>query len=65
MINFKDFDSNLLKIGKTSYKKNWYLYIGYITMKDSNYLKIKTVNTLFSIIDNVHIYIEKKMKVNI
>ena len=39
MINTKDFDSNLLKIEKTSYKNVDIYYFGYITMKDSYYVK--------------------------
>ena len=41
MINIKDFDSNLLKIDKKSYKNIDIYYIGYITMKDSDYINIK------------------------
>ena len=33
MINIKDFDSNLLKIDKKSYKNIDIDYIGYITVK--------------------------------
>ena len=40
MINIKDFDSNLLKIDKKSYKNIDIYYIGYIVMKDSDYLKM-------------------------
>ena len=40
MINIKDFDSNLLKIDKKSYKNIDIYYIGYNVMKDSNYLKM-------------------------
>ena len=36
MINIKDFDWNLLKIDKKSYKNIDIYYIGYITMKDSD-----------------------------
>ena len=32
MINIEDFDSNLLKIDKKSYKNIGIYYIGYITM---------------------------------
>ena len=46
MINIKDFDPNLLKIDKKSYKNIDIYYIGYITMKDSDYVKIKNVNPL-------------------
>ena len=34
MINIEDFDSNLLKIDKKSYKNVDVYYIGYITIKD-------------------------------
>ena len=39
-ININDFDSNLLKIDKNLY----IYYIGYITMRDSDYVKINSVN---------------------
>ena len=40
-------------------------YIGYITMKDSDYIKINSVNSLQLIIGEVHGYIEKKkMEIN-
>ena len=51
MINIKDFDPNLLKIDKKSYKNIDIYYIGYITMKDSDYVKINSVNPLYLIID--------------
>ena len=38
MINIKYFESNLLKIDKKSYKSIDNYYIGYITMKDSDYV---------------------------
>ena len=53
IINIKDFDSNLLKIDKKSYKNIDIYYIGYITMKDSDYVKINSVNPLYLIIDKV------------
>ena len=40
MINVRDFDSNLLKIDKKSYKNIGIYYIGYITMKNSDYVKM-------------------------
>ena len=46
MINIANFDPNLLKIDKKSYKNIDIYYIGYITMKDSDYVKIKSVNPL-------------------
>ena len=46
MMNIKDFDGNLLKIGKRSYQTIDMYYIGYITMKDSQYIKIDNVIVL-------------------
>ena len=40
MINIKDFDPNLLKIDKKSYKNINIYYIGYITVKDSDDVKL-------------------------
>ena len=60
MINIKDFDSNLLKIDKKSYKNIDIYYIGHITMKDSDYVKINSVNPLYLIIEKVDGYIEVK-----
>ena len=53
MINIKNFDSNLLKIDKRSYKNISIYYIGYITMKDSDYAKVNSVNPLYLIIGEV------------
>ena len=47
MINIKDFDPNLLKIDKKSYKNIDICYIGYITVKDSDYVKIKCKSFVF------------------
>ena len=46
MIKITNFDPNLLKIDKKSYKNIDTYFIGYITMKDSDYVKIKSVNPL-------------------
>ena len=50
MINIKD--RILLKID--------IYYIGYITMKDSDYVKNNSVNPFYLIIDNVNKYIVEK-----
>ena len=50
MINIKDFDPNQLKIDKKSYKNICIYYIGYITMKNSDYVKINSVNPLYLLI---------------
>ena len=46
MISIEDFDSSLLKIDKKSFKNIDIYYIGYITMKDSKYVNIHSVNPL-------------------
>ena len=60
MINIKNFDSNLLKIDKELYENSDIYRISYITMKDSDYLTINSVNSLFLIIDKVDGYIDEK-----
>ena len=63
-INIKNFDPNLLKIKKKSYRNIDVYYIGYITMEDSDYVKINSVNSSYLIIDKVDGYIEEKMEIN-
>ena len=46
VINITNFDLNLLKIDKKSYKNIDIYYTGYITMKDSDYVKINIVDRL-------------------
>ena len=61
MINIEDFDSNLLKIEKKSYKNIDIYYIGYITIKSiSDYNSINSVNPLYVIFGKVDGYIEEK-----
>ena len=62
MINIKRFDPNLLKIDKNSYKNIGIYYICYITVKDSDYVKINSVSTLYLIISEVLGHIEEKNK---
>ena len=64
MINIEDFDPNLLKIDRTSYKSINIYYIGYITMKNSVYVIIKSVNTLHLIISEADGLSKKKMGLN-
>ena len=55
MINIKDFNPNLLKMNKKSYKNIDIYYIGYITIKDiSEYRNIHGVNPLYFIVGEVH-----------
>ena len=62
MINIEDsdFDSDLLKIDKKSYKNIDIYYIGFITMKDFDYAKINSVNHLYLIIGEPDGYTEEK-----
>ena len=59
MINIKDFDPNLQKIDKKLYRNIGIYCIGYITIKDFNYVKINNVNPLYLIISEVDGYIEE------
>ena len=65
MTNIKNFGSNLLKIDKRLYKNIDIYYFGYITMKNSDYVKINSVKSLYLIIDKVDGFIDEKMKINI
>ena len=49
----KNFDSNSLKIDKKSYKNNDIYYIGYITVRDVDYVNIPSVNPLYLVTDEV------------
>ena len=59
IINIRHFDADLLKIDKKSYKNIDIYYIGYITMKNSDYVKINSVNTLYLIVNKVDGCIEE------
>ena len=60
IINIKKFDSNLLKTDKMSHKNIDVYYTGYITMKESDYVKINSLNPLYIIIGKADVYIEVK-----
>ena len=63
-INITNFDPNLLKIDKKSYKNIDIYYIGYIIMKDPDFVKINSVNSLQLIFDKVDGHLGKKMEIN-
>ena len=46
IINIKNFNPNNVKIDEKSYKNILIYYIGYVTIKDSKYVKINSVNPL-------------------
>ena len=60
VINITNFDPKLLKIDKKLYKNIDIYYIGYITMKYSDYVKIKSANPLYLIINELDGYSEEK-----
>ena len=63
MINIKNFDSNLLKIDKKSYKNNGICNTEYITIKKiDDYENIHSVNPLYVMIVKVNGYIEEKSR---
>ena len=59
-INITNFDPKLLKIDKKLYKNIDIYYILYIIMKDSDYVKIKSVNPLYLIFNEVDGHFEEK-----
>ena len=50
VINIKIFDSNNIKIHENSNKNILIYYIGYVTIKDSRYVKTYSVNPLYLIL---------------
>ena len=65
MINLKNFESSLLKIGKKSYKNIGIYNIGYITIKKvDDYESIYKVNPLYLLVNHANGYIQKKNENN-
>ena len=56
IINIKNFDPNNIKTDEKSYKNILIYYIGYVTIKDSKYVKINSVNPLYLIFSKVNGY---------
>ena len=44
-INIRNFDPNKIKVDEKSYKNILINYIGYVTIKDSKYVNINSVNS--------------------
>ena len=59
VINMKNVDPNNIKINEKSYKNILIYYIGYVTIKDSKYVKINSVNPLYLIFSKVNGYFEE------
>ena len=59
MINIKNFDANIIKIDEKSYKNILIYYIGNVTIKDSKYVKIYSVNLLCLIFNKMNGYFKE------
>ena len=59
IINTENFDPNNTKIDEKLYKNILIYYIGYVTIKDSKYVKIYSVNPLYLIFRYVNEYFEE------
>ena len=58
IIKIKNFDPNKIKVDKKSYINILIYYIRYVTIKDSKYIKINSVNPLYLITTKVNGYFE-------
>ena len=59
-ISIKNFDWDKIEIAEKSYQSIFIYYIGYVMIKDSNYVKINSVNSLYLFFfDKVNEYFEK------
>ena len=65
MINIENFNPDLLKTDKKSYKNIGIYYIGYITIKDSKYVNIHSANPLYIIIGEVGGSIEETLFIEV
>ena len=59
IINIKNFDPNKVKRDEKPYKNILTYYIGYVTIKVSECIKINSVNLLYLIISKVNGYFEE------
>ena len=58
IINIKNFDLNNIKIHEDPYKNILIYCIGYVTIKDTKYVKINSVNPLYLNFSKVNGYFE-------
>ena len=59
IINIENFDPTKTKINEKSCKNILIYYIGYVTIKDSKFVKIYSVNPFYVIFRNVNGYFEE------
>ena len=62
IINMKNFDPNSIKVDEKSYRNILIYYIGYVTIKDLNYVKINSANPSYLIFSKVNGYFEEVSK---
>ena len=58
-INIKNFNPNNIRIDEKLYKNILIYHIEYVTITDSKYVKINSVNPLYLIINKVNGYFEE------
>ena len=58
-INIKDFDPNNIKIDEKSYKNVLIYCIAYVTIKNSKYVKINSINPLYLMFNKMNEYFEE------
>ena len=56
---YKNFNPNNIKIGEKLYKNILIYYIGYVTIKDSKYVEINSVNPIYLIFNQVNGYFDE------
>ena len=59
IITIRNFDPDNIRIDEKSYKNILIYSIGYVTIKDSKYLKVNSVNPLYFIFNKVNGYFEE------
>ena len=59
IINIREFDPNNIKLNEKSYKNILIYYIAYVTIKDSKYVKINSVNPLYLMLNKINGYFEE------
>ena len=58
IINIKESDQNNIKIDEKSYKNILIYYIAYVTIKNSKYVKINSINPLYLVLNKMNHYFE-------
>ena len=59
IISIKTFDPIKIKIDEKSYKNILIYFIGYVTIKDSKYVKLNSANPLYLSIIKANEYLER------